>query len=55
MFGLGRNSGFGRGRGQGTGGGRGRNNGRGYSIGGYCVCTKCGEKVPHQQGVNALL
>ncbi|MEA1875056.1 MAG: hypothetical protein U9N51_11630 [Bacteroidota bacterium] len=64
MFGLGRNSGSGRGRGQGTGegrgqenglgqgtgGGRGRNNGGGYSIGGYCVCAKCGEKVPHQQG-----
>jgi predicted RNA-binding Zn-ribbon protein involved in translation (DUF1610 family) len=51
MSGLGKNSGFGRGRGQGTGGGRGRNNGGGYSIGGYCVCAKCGEKVPHQQGV----
>ncbi len=65
MSGLGKNSGFGRGSGQGTGrgtgqglgrglgkgGGRGRNNGGGYSIGGYCVCAKCGEKVPHQQGV----
>ncbi len=51
MSGLGRNSGLGRGRGQGTGGGRGRNNGGGYSVGGYCVCAKCGAKVPHQQGV----
>ena len=51
MSGLGRNSGLGRGRGQGTGGGRGRNNGGGYSIGGYCVCAKCGERVLHQQGV----
>ena len=63
MSGLGRNSGSSRGqgtgegrgqgsgRGQGASGGRGRNKGGGYSIGGYCVCAKCGEKVPHQQGV----
>ena len=51
MTGLGKNSGFGRGKGQGTGGGRGRNNGGGYSVGGYCVCVKCGEKISHQQGV----
>ncbi|MFA7138052.1 MAG: hypothetical protein WC151_06005 [Bacteroidales bacterium] len=51
MTGLERNSGFGHGRGQGTGGGRGRNHGGGYSVGGYCVCAKCGEKVPHQQGI----
>lgn len=49
MSGFGRNSGSG--RGQGNGGGRRRNNGGGFSVGGYCVCAKCGEKVPHQQGV----
>lgn len=52
---LGKNIGLGRGRGQGRGlgfgGGRGRNKGGAYSIGGYCVCAKCGEKVAHQQGV----
>ncbi len=48
-----RNSGFGlgSGRGMGNGGGRGRNNGGGYSVGGNCVCAKCGAKVPHQQGI----
>jgi predicted RNA-binding Zn-ribbon protein involved in translation (DUF1610 family) len=51
MSGLGRNSGLGRGRGQEAGDGRGRNNGGGYSVGGYCVCAKCGAKVQHQQGV----
>ena len=48
---LRRNQGSGQGKGQGSGGGRGRNNGGGYSIGGLCVCAKCGEKVQHQQGV----
>lgn len=51
MSGLGKNSGFNRGRGQGTSGGRGRNHGGGYSVAGYCVGAKCGEKIPHQQGV----
>jgi DNA-directed RNA polymerase subunit RPC12/RpoP len=51
MSGSKRDSGFGRGRTQGTGGGRRRNNGGGYSVGGNCVCAKCGEKIPHQQGV----
>ena len=37
--------------GQGLGGGRGRNKGGAFGTGGFCVCAKCGEKVPHQQGV----
>jgi ribosomal protein S26 len=41
---------YGQGRGLGKGGGRGRNKGGGFGTGGYCVCAKCGEKVPHQQG-----
>lgn len=41
----------GSGRGLGRGGGRGRNSGGGYSIGGFCVCAKCGAKVAHQQGI----
>lgn len=39
------------GKGLGKGGGRGRNKGGGFGVGGFCVCAKCGEKVPHQQGV----
>jgi len=42
---------FGSGRGLGRGGGRGRNKGGALGVGGFCTCTKCGEKVPHQQGV----
>ena len=49
--GEGRGMGQGSGQGLGRGGGRGRNSGGGYSIGGYCVCAKCGAKVAHQQGV----
>ncbi|MBN2460898.1 MAG: hypothetical protein JXB60_04765 [Candidatus Cloacimonetes bacterium] len=41
----------GSGYGQGRGGGRGRNSGGGYSLGGFCVCAKCGTRTPHQQGV----
>ena len=37
--------------GLGRDGGRGRNKGGAFGPGGYCVCSKCGEKVPHQQGV----
>ncbi len=44
-----RNSGGGRGIGR--GGGRGRNEGGAFGIGGFCVCAKCGERVPHQQGI----
>jgi len=45
-----------RGQGPGTGGGvgRGRGGGRGGGFaagpGGNCVCSKCGEKAPHQPG-----
>jgi ribosomal protein S26 len=41
----------GSGRGLGRGGGQGRNKGGAFGPGGFCVCAKCGEKVPHQQGV----
>ena len=40
----------GEGRGLGRGGGRGRNKGGAFGTGGYCVCAKCGAKVPHRQG-----
>jgi len=30
---------------------RGRNLGGALGPGGFCVCAKCGEKVPHQRGV----
>jgi len=49
---LRRNSGTGQGKGFGRGGGQGRNSGGGYSVGGFCVCAKCGTKVQHEQGVN---
>ena len=50
-FGESRSQGQGSGRGLGRGGGRGRNNSGALGPGGFCVCAKCGEKVPHQQGV----
>lgn len=30
--------------------GKGRNKGGAFGLGGFCVCVKCGEKTPHQQG-----
>ena len=54
--GQGQGSGAGNGQGQGQGfgdggGGRGRNKGGSYGTGGLCICTKCGEKISHQQGI----
>ena len=57
--------GKGQGRGQGTqtGGGRGRGGGRsggrsgdggGMGGGGFCVCPKCGQRVPHRAGTPCL-
>lgn len=48
---FGKRDGSGPGKGLGFGGGHGRNNGGALGTGGYCVCTKCGYKQPHQQGV----
>jgi ribosomal protein S26 len=31
--------------------GKGRNRGGAYGPGGFCICAKCGEKLPHQRGM----
>ncbi|NLK65836.1 MAG: DUF5320 domain-containing protein [Tissierellia bacterium] len=41
----------GTGRGMGTGRGRMGGSSAGAGPGGYCVCPKCGAKVPHQRGI----
>ncbi len=48
--GQGSGAGDGQGKGLGYGGGQGRNKGGSYGTGGFCVCTKCGEKVTHSRG-----
>ena len=48
---FGKHSGTGKGKGLGHGGGKGRNKGGGFGIGGFCICSKCGEKAPHRRGI----
>jgi hypothetical protein len=57
----GRGQGRGQGQGMQTGRGAGRGSGRGGSGegggmggGGFCVCPKCGRRVPHQPGIPCL-
>jgi hypothetical protein len=55
--GQGRGQGIQAGRGSGSGSGRGRGGsgeGGGMGGGGFCVCPKCGQRVPHQPGTPCL-
>ena len=36
---------------QGRGSHAGRNRGGALGPGGNCVCTKCGERIPHERGI----
>ena len=49
--GMNMGQGQGSGRGGGQGSGRGRNKGGAFGTGGFCVCAKCVEIVPHQRGI----
>jgi len=39
------------GKGLGRGGGKGRNKGGSFGPGGFCICARCGTKIPHRQGI----
>jgi len=48
---MGQGRGMGGGRGMGRGGGQMRGGRLGAGSSGVCVCTGCGAKIPHTQGV----
>ena len=50
----GRRGGYGRGYGMGRGRGRGGEGRGGMGPSGYCICLKCGYKVPKQPGVRCM-